>query len=1043
MPVEKDLFLFDSNNQEEEDSFGIHTNIAQTIFNCINKTELSKSAFTIGLFGSWGSGKSFIINEVKKHLLNNDNYEYLYIDVWKYIGHPLSRSILFDIDNQLRMKTNSVFKDGYKNDKKQSLEQILYCDEEITDEVKLKFDEICKSIINFVKIVCIILLILFLGLLVNHYAIKFGLYSIKFRFINIFIDWISPFFYASFAMVSAPLILAKIFEGELRKLCETIILRRTLKSYTCKPVFSPEQFEKIYKDIIKKINKKTIIVFDNLDRCEPELAYETLSTIKTFMDRENCFYIIPCDDKAIKNYIAQKYNLQDDVINCEQEFFDKLFNTYLRIPILKEEDRDAFIEKQLNKLSISETLTTREISQVKSILFYAYKGNTPRQIKRFLNDLAIYYALALNIDKEKSFLLLDLPVFIIMMVIKQKWSNFEEYLLFNPTIIDDILINGVDENNLRNKINDIDEIISFLKNIRVYLKPNISFLPYIHLKENINNDLEIKNALINGEIFTEIDSIKEIEITKQANIILNNENNPAYTSKLLISIINSIVESTNQLYKLAKLIIDNLNSTTIKDILETDCRIYINTFTFLSKYATNNFIEEFKLNFCKSLWGKEATTKLSNDFYIEIFEYILSNNDVKFEDDIIINYILNCVTLDGGNLGVEYAKLLKKYNKLTLIPEYQIVALINNIDLNKDSSSIINILKGLWDKESLPETSRKNLGKILSNIMSILYQNNLLNLDTFAEGISLITLDDLDDDHRKNLYTYMNTILSRISSNELLIKILVELIRFNIDDSSKNSFAQQVIRVGIQNFIKGLPNDENYLKLTLDNSILQQRIQGESDTYSIILNKYKNLMDYYQLLVDNNIDNSKLKNLNKLLSLVNELELNVDKKVIAEYYLENLNNYNVELKVSLLNTLYENNFKPNIHIIDNVTLKNNALVTFYDDPVNNYRLLKSISNFLSPSNFSKNYLEKIFNKIKNILVDQGDNVAKYINITECINEYFIKNNLKLIEDILENLLQGGRQQEEYKFAKKIIDKLTIYNSYNEGKFLSLLSQIDI
>ena len=41
MFVEKDLFLFDSNNQEEEDSFGIHTNIAQTIFNCINKTELS------------------------------------------------------------------------------------------------------------------------------------------------------------------------------------------------------------------------------------------------------------------------------------------------------------------------------------------------------------------------------------------------------------------------------------------------------------------------------------------------------------------------------------------------------------------------------------------------------------------------------------------------------------------------------------------------------------------------------------------------------------------------------------------------------------------------------------------------------------------------------------------------------------------------------------------------------------------------------------------------------------------------------------------
>lgn len=104
MPSDKKLFLFDSNQYaEEKDCFGIHTDIANTILNCIEKTRFTKSAFTLGLFGNWGSGKSFIINQVVNKL-DKTQYQCLYIDVWKYIGHPLSRSILFDIEKQLWMQ---------------------------------------------------------------------------------------------------------------------------------------------------------------------------------------------------------------------------------------------------------------------------------------------------------------------------------------------------------------------------------------------------------------------------------------------------------------------------------------------------------------------------------------------------------------------------------------------------------------------------------------------------------------------------------------------------------------------------------------------------------------------------------------------------------------------------------------------------------------------------------------------------------------------------------------------------------------------------
>lgn len=175
MPSDKKLFLFDSNQYaEEKDCFGIHTDIANTILNCIEKTRFTKSAFTLGLFGNWGSGKSFIINQVVNKL-DKTQYQCLYIDVWKYIGHPLSRSILFDIEKQLVDAKVVGFVDGYKNSKEQKLEQILYSNEKITDQITLTTAEICKRIGGFIKIAGIAWFVAFLIAFISHICID--LYS--------------------------------------------------------------------------------------------------------------------------------------------------------------------------------------------------------------------------------------------------------------------------------------------------------------------------------------------------------------------------------------------------------------------------------------------------------------------------------------------------------------------------------------------------------------------------------------------------------------------------------------------------------------------------------------------------------------------------------------------------------------------------------------------------------------------------------------------------------------------------------------------------
>ncbi len=308
-----------------------------------------------------GKWKSYIINNIVNELKNN--YAVFYIDVWKYVGHPLMRSILFDINQQLQDIKLGIYDDGYINDKGDSLEKLLYTDTDFVEEIDLKWNEISnklKPIIGKLLLVAIIIL-------VCSAICYFGG--------NDWLKSLSIPIFSGLGFISAPLILIKLFENQIKDFTKTLFCNKKIKTYTYKPSFSPEQFEKIFSDIVTNISsegKKVLIVFDNLDRCEPQYAYETLSAIKTFMDKENCLYIIPCDDIAIKKYISSNYNIttkKDDNFSqiVGEEFFDKLFNTYIRIPQLQEIDRDVFIEEQLRNLSIFPDIENN-INEIKVLL---------------------------------------------------------------------------------------------------------------------------------------------------------------------------------------------------------------------------------------------------------------------------------------------------------------------------------------------------------------------------------------------------------------------------------------------------------------------------------------------------------------------------------------------------------------------------------------------------------------------------------------------------------------------------------------------------
>ncbi len=356
--IEKVKFLSDqplAGDKEREVRFGhidIADNLRKIILNC-------PLPFTIGLFGRWGSGKTTILNILRKRL-QDDKVAVVNFNVWKHEGDSLRRTFLKELIKQLRGTT--YLSKGFK------LSERLESSVQTTREIK-------KITWNWFLFVFIALTI---GVGVFFY----------YRFPHDFGTYLSIILGGS--SISAIFI----------RILQQMVISETLTT-SSERFKDPHEFEAEFGRIVKNTSsKKLLVIVDNLDRCTHGKAVELLSTIKTFLakdtdtDKDNkCIFLIACDDEAIKKHLESVYKIKDEKSKMKpfstDEFLRKFFNTFLRIPDFINTELQTYTEDLLKQTGIPKFNSL----DVAYVITAAYREN-PRQIKQFINTLITNFLLA-------------------------------------------------------------------------------------------------------------------------------------------------------------------------------------------------------------------------------------------------------------------------------------------------------------------------------------------------------------------------------------------------------------------------------------------------------------------------------------------------------------------------------------------------------------------------------------------------------------------------------------------------------------------------
>jgi hypothetical protein len=545
------IFLKDEPQTKSEVSYErfYHNSIAPALKKILKD---DTSPHTIGLFGAWGAGKSTVIEMVKND--SDLNLPVFIFDAWKYKDDTLRRTFLIklvDFLNANKIKidediltplyssiTNSVAKSGSSN----------------TNEKKPWYRKLAEYAKRYILVISLVVSVVFIVLFNTIW--KDVSVADLFKTVLSFVASISILI-----VILKPAIeeIVKIAVNSLfsKQIFQTDLITKTIQQDRLN---SPEQFEEKFINILEHVDKKMVIVFDNIDRVQGDVAISMLTTIKTFMysnAKNGLVFIVPCDPTAIEVQVEKYFygtnGARHDSFGAA-EYLRKIFNLIIWIPDFINTDLEQYTKDLIRKTGrISKLLDDEDVILVINSAF----SRNPREIIQFINNL-IAMVISTRGTGVKNIIDSNIAYLAKVLIIRQKFPKAYESLKENWHHPEAIL-NGMGDDSL--------EFTRFMQKTSRITVDDAE--PFIYFKDpadsrGLKNANDIKNALVAGNVTEAIEASKAepvniliefitdlvIKYSGQENIL----NNVVVTQFEILSDLGIEIDSKRYINEIAKTI---------------------------------------------------------------------------------------------------------------------------------------------------------------------------------------------------------------------------------------------------------------------------------------------------------------------------------------------------------------------------------------------------------------------------------------------------------------------------------------------------------
>lgn len=707
------------------------------------------SPHTLGLFGAWGTGKSSIIEMVQ-----NDKGLGMHVflfDAWKYQEDTLRRTFLIELVEFLRSKKYK-FPDDYLVDFYSSKTLSVAKRKKVITKTSTR-----SKIWKYMPLTITFLLLIGVSVLVTLYPNSVAS--------QLMLQIVSIATGISFLVIFGK----PILEGVLKVVVESFFAKQEQQTELITEMHlenrlnSPEQFEKKFIDILSRVDKKLIIVFDNIDRVQGDVAISMLSTIKTFMysgSENKIVFVVPCDPKAIEVQVKKYFHgenyeqLETAKDNFESsEYLRKIFNLILWVPEFINSDLEEYTRSLLKQTGdVGKLLDAEDVVLVINAAF----SNNPREIIQFINNL-IALIITTEGTKVKDIIHGNIAYLAKVLVLRQKFPDAYEKLksvLFTPE-----KVYTTEENQ--------PTLYAFMQKTSRITVDNAE--PFIYFKDaadtrGLKQPSELKTALVSANNDKAVELAKSEDHTKLLLFISDQVARYSTQENLLLNIVRT------QFSLITTLNIDPNNKKYINDLLHTiDTSLWAkytdlpidDMFTALSNPQLDGSLRVKILDrYVTALDSDESITPLNR----QIIEAVRKNPELlsNMQKDKLLVILENRYVTDEETLalfktitdqeafvaeglitayigGISYDNVQTRLQTLSTYKEY--------IVKHNQLPSVIDIMYSLLNKDVTANASySENKGVIIEAVGNLIgkfeaeikeYPDNLSNL--VAELIKVFT----------------------------------------------------------------------------------------------------------------------------------------------------------------------------------------------------------------------------------------------------------------------------------------------------------------